>query len=190
MMTKEFKQLEENALYEINEDGKVRSVETKKYKKLVSDTKGRAIVTLTDSKSGSTICYYIAELLEKYFDIKCEETFNLGIYEKYKEMAEDAERAANERLREVENLKSEIADKNSTIQEYRKELEVAKAAGYARKPKTFVRCEETGQEFKGLAACAKAFNFNYDKFYNAFYLAKSDAVEFDNKHFVKYKVGA
>lgn len=190
MMTNKFKQLEENALYEINENGKVRSIETKKYKKLVSDTKGRAIVTLTDSKTGSTICYYIAELLEKYFDIKCEETFNSGIYEKYKEIAENAEKAANERLREVESLKSEIADKESAIEGYKKELEVAKAAGYARKPKTFVKCEETGQEFKGVAACAKAFGFNYDKFYNAFYLAKSDAIEFDKKHFVKYKVGA
>ncbi len=189
-MSKEFKQLEENPLYEINEEGKVRKIDTRKYKSLVSDIKGRAIVTLTDTKSGSTICYYIAELLEKYFDIKCEETFQTGVYEKYKQMAEDAEKAAADHLREIESLKSELSNKSSTIEDYKKELDAAKAAGYSRKPKTFVKCEETGQEFKGVAACAKAFGFNYDKFYNAFYLAKSDEIEFDNKHFAKYKVGA
>lgn len=37
----------------------------------------------------------------------------------------------------------------------------------ARKRK-HIRCKTTGEEFKSIAACARKFNFNYDKFYDTF----------------------
>lgn len=68
-----------------------------------------------------------------------------------------------------------------------KALEAAKNSSTksVRKSKVIIKHVESGEEFTSYSSAAKAFGFNYDKFYNAFYLSEHDTIEFDNMLFEK-----
>lgn len=182
--------LEENGNYALSETGKVKSIETGKYKKLYTDTKGREMVHLVENKTGRTICYYICELLEKYFGIPCNEDFGEDILAKYKKIAEEAEAAAQEQIRKSEELKDQLAKSELANDVLRNQLDEAKKAVPRKRPKTIITCLDDGVEYGSIAKAAKAFGFNYDKFYNAFYVNKKDEVEFEGKRFKKETVSA
>lgn len=182
--------LEENGNYALSETGKVKSTETGKYKKLFTDTKGREMVNLVEVKTGRTICYYICELLEKYFNIPCNEKFGEDILAKYKKIAEDAEAAAQEQIRKSEELKDQLAKSEVCNNMLRNQLEEAKKAIPHKRPKTVITCLDNGVEYGSVSKAAKAFGFNYDKFYNAFYVNKKDEIEFEGRRFSKHTVSA
>lgn len=183
-MTKEFKQLERYPSYEINEEGKVRNIETKKYKKLCTDKKGRSIVTLPH-EDGHMVCEYICELLEEHFGIVCQETFAPDLLEEYREKARQAEEVAKARLAELEAAKAELQVKASENAELAETLKQVEKLVPTRKLKAYIIDTETGIEYKGFSKAARALGFNYDAFYNAFYLTEDNTISYEGHTFRK-----
>lgn len=147
----EFRTLANYPEYEINNEGKVRSIKTKKYKAIYTDKKTeKPIVLLVDPNTKYTVYEFISDLMHENFGTPDEDIFN---------------------ERKVEKLE--------------KELEVAKAN--ARVPRMIIRCEETGEEFKSYQAVVSRFGFDYGRFYNTFYFAKDDVLEFEGHTFTRTK---
>lgn len=71
-----------------------------------------------------------------------------------------------------------------------KAIEEAKRAGSGpRRPKCRIVRVDNNQEYKSVAAAAKAFGFNYDKFYNAFYTKGVTTIVFEGITFKKITEG-
>ena len=166
-MAKDFRQLEDRfASYEVNEEGKVRNIKTKKYKTIISDMKGNQMVVLPDelSEDKASVAIYIKDLLFDYFGIEVEAD---------SEDERIRDREMRETMEYVKELEAKIA-----------ELEEKGSVSKPRKKVTIVDLA-TGHEYKGYVAAAKAFGFSYDKFYNAFYDSKKKEIEFGGMQFLK-----
>lgn len=156
--TKLFKGLANYGKYEISEDGKVRNIQTKKYKSIYQDKKGRSLVCLVEEDgTGVTTCNYIRDLLAETFD---EETALAYVDAKQEEPMPEAK---------VIYVEKEVPAKTSK----RKVLKI--------------RCEETGQFYNGYSAVAKAFGWKYDKIYDKFYNSKKNTIIHEGHTFTKYE---
>ena len=164
-MLTEFRQIEDFPSYEISEDGIIRNILTHDLKRIVKDAKGRPLVTLyTESgpEKGYGNCIYISDLLHDIWGRPLDEDLHDTSHNELMQQIERARKAS-----EVQK----VTTPNSTVTSSRK--------------RTTITCEETGQTFNGYTAAAKAFGFNYDKFYNTFYETKMNTITFEGKTFHK-----
>lgn len=155
-MKKEFTEINGFSNYEVSAEGKVRSIATKKYKRLCKDSKGRAIVVLTDDDKGYASALYIQDLIHDHFGNDAASAY-------VTESGEDALSNYESLLKKYQELSSKydtvIASSDDTV---------AAPAKKGRRCKK-IRCNETGEVFKSFAEAAKHYETTYDKFYDAIY---------------------
>lgn len=176
-MMKEYVQLEKYPEYEIDEEGHVRKILTKKYKSIYRDTRGRGIVVLP-STEGPMICEYVFELLNKTFGIPISDEDKLGDCQSF-------ERYKKEKEEEISALKQSIEARDELLRDTENELNSLKGSlnKPVKKKKKCILCTDLNLLFTSVSKAAKYFGFNYDKFYNSFYTQNKNEIFFEGHTF-------
>lgn len=158
-MLKEFVEIKGHEDYEISAEGKVRKVDTKKYKNQLMDRRRRHAVALPIDDGGMEVIYiqtlieenFTSEDVEEYLKVSGEEKLSAyeSILKKYQEAAA-----------KVAELEATVANSNG--------------AATSKKSSTGKRCKkiknmETGDIFNSFAEAAKHYGTTYDKFYDSIY---------------------
>lgn len=158
-MLKEFVEIKGHEDYEISAEGKVRKVDTKKYKNQLMDRRRRHAVALPIDDGGMEVIYiqtlieenFTSEDVEEYLKVSGEEKLPAyeSILKKYQEAAA-----------KVAELEATVATSDSTAT--------------SKKSSTGKRCKkiknmETGEIFNSFAEAAKHYGTTYDKFYDSIY---------------------
>ena len=154
--------------YQIAHDGAIRTG-SGKAKKTIKDVRGREMVVLND------VAFYVSDLVHKEFggdhldkslrdeEALCKADATIKMLKKRLGIAE----AKNFRLNDdMEKLKAQLAKVSAP-----------------KRPRLIIKNVDSGEEFSGYAACAKACGFNYDKFYNAFYTSGQETITFEGQTF-------
>ena len=157
-MLKEFVEIKGHEDYEISVEGKVRKVDTKKYKNQLTDRRRRHAVALPSNEGGMEVIY-IQTLIEENFS------------------SEDAEKylkdSGEEELPEYESILKKYREAAAKVEE----LEAKAASSNTSSPKKTTsgkRCRkirnvETGEIFNSFSEAAKHYGTTYDKLYDSIY---------------------
>lgn len=159
-MLKEFVEIKGHEDYEISSEGKVRKVDTKKYKNQLMDRRRRKAVALPLDEGGMEVIY-IQTLIEEHFS---------------KEDVEDyLKESGEEKLPEYESILQKYREAAAKVEEL--EAKAATSSDNASTPKKTTpgkRCRkirnvETGEIFNSFAEAAKHYGTTYDKLYDSIY---------------------
>lgn len=158
-MLKEFVAIKGHADYEISAEGKVRKVDTKKYKNQLVDRRKRHAVALPLEEGGMEVIY-IQTLIEEHFS-------NEAVDEYLKECGE-------EKLPPYESILKKYREAAAKVEEL--EAKVATSSDTPEPKKTVpgkrcrkIRNTETGEIFNSFAEAAKHYGTTYDKLYDSIY---------------------
>lgn len=159
-MLKEFVEIKGHEDYEISAEGRVRKVDTKKYKNQLMDRRRRHAVALPLDEGGMEVIY-IQTLIEEHFS---------------KEDVEDyLKESGEEKLPEYESILKKYKEAAAKVEELESKVAISSDTVTPKKPTTFgkrcrkIRNMETGEIFNSFAEAAKHYGTTYDKLYDSIY---------------------
>lgn len=158
-MLKEFVEIKGHEDYEMSAEGKVRKVDTKKYKNQLMDRRRRHAVALPIDDGGMEVIY-IQTLIE--------ENFTSEDVEEYLKVS------GEEKLPPYESILKKYQEAAAKVAELEATVATSNGAATSKKSSTGKRCKkvrnmETGQIFNSFAEAAKHYSTTYDKFYDSVY---------------------
>lgn len=158
-MLKEFVAIKGHKDYEISAEGKVRKIDTKKYKNQLVDRRRRHAVALPLDEGGMEVIY-IQTLIEEHFSEEDAEEYLKESGEEKLPPYESILKKYREAAAKVEELEAKVATSSATS--------VPKKAAPGKRCRK-IRNVETGEIFNSFAEAAKHYGTTYDKLYDSIY---------------------
>lgn len=158
-MLKEFVEIKGHEDYEISSEGKVRKVDTKKYKNQLMDRRRRHAVALPIDDGGMEVIY-IQTLIE--------ENFTSDDVEEYLKVS------GEEKIPPYESILKKYQEAAAKVAELEAKVATSEVATTSKKSGVGKRCKkiknmETGEIFNSFAEAAKHYGTTYDKLYDSIY---------------------
>ena len=166
-MLKEFIAIKGHEDYEVSAEGKVRKIDTKKYKNQLVDRNKRKAVALP-LKDGGMEVIYIQSLIKDHFSEEDLECYMKESGEKDISDYESLLKKYKEAAAEIEKLKSTVSSGTSAN----------KTTGKCCRK---IKNEVTGRIFNSFSEAAKYYGTTYNKVYDSIY----NTGEFNGEKFVR-----